>query len=160
MIRVSNDWWMNITVFFLWRPSCYSTSRSDLSSSKSTASLTSKTTWYGTVESSRDTAWRPCRWWCWIRMIPRAIKKMMKIPPEWTDFSTNVLSKLWSNWWTQPLFGVVGTAPSSATGISDRDRRLAAWQSRRQLRSNHHHLQLRLKRNGPSICKTRTHWPF
>ena len=77
MIRVSNDWWMNITVFFLWRPSCYSTSRSDLSSSKSTASLTSKTTWYGTVESSRDTAWRPCRWWCWIRMIPRAIKKMI-----------------------------------------------------------------------------------
>lgn len=39
--------------------SCYSTSsRSDLSSSKSTASLSSKatTSWYGTLESTRDTA--------------------------------------------------------------------------------------------------------
>lgn len=36
--------------------SCYSTSRSDLSSSKSTASLASKTTWYGTLESTRDAA--------------------------------------------------------------------------------------------------------
>lgn len=37
-------------------PSCYSTSRSDLSSSKSTVSLASKTTWYGTLESTRDAA--------------------------------------------------------------------------------------------------------